>query len=91
MGAKVLMIGKNNPAVNAIQTLVALKTDNDFQIVLFQNTPAAFHERPELGDKLTRDLQDALQNNTFNRWELNWAEALFKMFIIDMKSILTST
>jgi uncharacterized protein (TIGR02246 family) len=47
-----------NPKVNAIQTLIA-KTENDqFKIALFQNTPAAFHERPELGAGLTQELQE---------------------------------
>jgi len=52
-----------NPAVNAIQTLVAVKTQDDFQIAIFQNTPASFHGRPELGEQLTKELQNALQNN----------------------------
>ena len=37
-----------NSAVNAIQTLIAQKQHEDFLITLFQNTPAAFHGRPEL-------------------------------------------
>ena len=50
-----------NPAVNAIQTLVAIKSGNDFRIAVFQNTPAAFHGRPEASEQLTRELQDVLQ------------------------------
>src|SRR5689334_19419712 len=34
-----------NPSVNAIQTLVAIKTSNQWRIDLFQNTPAQFHGR----------------------------------------------
>jgi uncharacterized protein (TIGR02246 family) len=49
-----------NPAVNAIQTLIARKQDNDWQIVHFQNTPAQFHGRPELVEKMTEDLRQLL-------------------------------
>ena len=48
-----------NPAVNAIQTLVIQKEKEDFCIAVFQNTPAAFHERPELKEQLTKELQEA--------------------------------
>jgi uncharacterized protein (TIGR02246 family) len=37
-----------NPAVNAVQTLVAAKQDGRWRIAIFQNTPAAFHGRPHL-------------------------------------------
>jgi uncharacterized protein (TIGR02246 family) len=49
-----------NPKVNAIQTLVAEKLSGYFLIVLFQNTPAAFHERPDLAKQLTDELQKVL-------------------------------
>ena len=51
-------IGKKeiNPAVNAIQTLVAQKKNDRWMISLFQNTPAAFHGRPDLQEKLTKEL-----------------------------------
>jgi uncharacterized protein (TIGR02246 family) len=45
-----------NPAVNSVQTLIAHKQDR-WGIVLFQNTPAAFHGRPELGQELTEELR----------------------------------
>src|SRR5262245_60125955 len=32
-----------NPAVNAVQSLVAVRQNNQWQIALFQNTPAQFH------------------------------------------------
>lgn len=48
-----------NPAVNAIQTMVAVKDGEEFQIASFQNTPAAFHGRPELSRQLTDELQQA--------------------------------
>ena len=50
-----------NPAVNAIQTLVASQNQGEWKIEVFQNTPAAFHGRPELSEKLTRDLRELLQ------------------------------
>ena len=46
-----------NPALNAIQTLVVAKTNNEFKIALLQNTPAAFHGRPEAIEKLTNELR----------------------------------
>jgi uncharacterized protein (TIGR02246 family) len=49
-----------NPEVNAVQTLVAVKQQNKWSIALFQNTPAAFHGRPELSERLTEELRQAL-------------------------------
>src|SRR5258708_1672454 len=49
-----------NPDVNTIQTLIAQKQGKTFQIAFFQNTPAAFHGRPELSRQLTQELQQAL-------------------------------
>ena len=51
-----------NPAVNAIQTLVAAKHDGKWCIALFHNTPAQFHGRPELVQKLTEELRQLLRN-----------------------------
>ena len=48
------------PAVNAVQSLTAIKELGQWKIALFQNTPAAFHGRPELSEKLTADLRFAL-------------------------------
>jgi len=50
--------GKNeiNPKVNAIQSLVLVKTDYGFRIAFLQNTPAAFHGRPEAVEQLTNEL-----------------------------------
>jgi uncharacterized protein (TIGR02246 family) len=45
-----------NPNVNAIQTLIAVKHEHQWQIELFQNTPAQFHGRPELAQQLTEEL-----------------------------------
>ena len=49
-----------NPAVNAVQSLVAERIDGEWRIALFQNTPAAFHGRPEAAAALTAELTEAL-------------------------------
>ena len=49
-----------NPAVNAIQSLVAVGRGADMRIALLHNTPAAFHGRPELAEQLTRELTAVL-------------------------------
>lgn len=49
-----------NPAVNAVQTLVAVRGDGQWRIAVFQNTPAAYHGRPELAEKLTEELRALL-------------------------------
>ena len=46
-----------NPAVNAVQTLVARKETAGWIIELFQNTPAQFHERPDLAEQMTEELR----------------------------------
>jgi uncharacterized protein (TIGR02246 family) len=46
-----------NPATNAIQSLIAVRVDGDWRVALFQNTPAAFHGRPEAADALTDELR----------------------------------
>jgi uncharacterized protein (TIGR02246 family) len=48
------------PALNALQTLVATKHDGQWRITLFQNTPAQFHGRPELVQQLTEELRQLL-------------------------------
>ncbi len=50
-----------NPALNAIQTLVAVKRDANWQIVVYQNTPAAFHGRPDAVAALTGELRQHLK------------------------------
>jgi uncharacterized protein (TIGR02246 family) len=45
------------PALNAIQTLIATKHDDQWRITFFQNTPAQFHGRPELVQQLTDELR----------------------------------
>ena len=46
-----------NPETNSHQTVVAEQRDGNWQIVLFQNTPAQFHGRPELVEQMTGELQ----------------------------------
>lgn len=48
------------PAANAHQTLVVVKKDNDWQVELFQNTPAQFHGRPELVEQMTDELRQLI-------------------------------
>ncbi|KQL49519.1 methionyl-tRNA formyltransferase [Brevibacillus choshinensis] len=48
------------PALHAIQTVVAEKCDGEWRVVLFQTTPAQFHGRPELVDELTEELRALL-------------------------------
>lgn len=59
--ASMIPAGKEeiNPAVNAVQTLVATNTEGAWRIALFQNTPAAFHGRPDAAARLTEELQQA--------------------------------
>ena len=50
-----------NPELNAVQTMVAVRRSGPLKIALFQNTPAAFHGRPDDADKLTEELRAALR------------------------------
>ena len=50
-----------NPALNAVQSLVATKEQDRWRIALFQNTPAALHGRAELSEQLTAELRQALR------------------------------
>jgi uncharacterized protein (TIGR02246 family) len=50
-----------DPALNAVQTLVAVKaSDGEWRIALFQTTPAQFHGRPELVRQLTDELRQLI-------------------------------
>ncbi len=41
------------PELNAIQSLVAERHDDHWNVILYHNTPAQFHGRPELAEALT--------------------------------------
>ena len=49
-----------NPAVNTIQSLVAVKREGQWRIAHYQNTPAQFHGRPDLAQQLTEELRQLL-------------------------------
>jgi len=49
-----------NPEMNAVQSMVAARKGGKWEIALFQNTPAAYHGRPELSKKLTDELRVVL-------------------------------
>jgi uncharacterized protein (TIGR02246 family) len=50
-----------DPEVNAVQTLVAVKRAGNWEIALFQNTPAQFHGRADLAQQLTDELTQTLR------------------------------
>ena len=52
-----------NPALNAQQALIAVKHDGAWRITLYQNTPAQFHGRPDLAQRLTDELRAARQQS----------------------------
>jgi uncharacterized protein (TIGR02246 family) len=52
-----------DPALNAAQSMVAVQKGGSWKIALFQNTPAAFHDRPDLAKKLTEELRAKLRDN----------------------------
>jgi uncharacterized protein (TIGR02246 family) len=49
-----------NPSVNTHHTLIAVKQEGKWLIALYQNTPAQFHGRPELVEKMTDELRQLL-------------------------------
>ena len=49
-----------DPNLNALQTLIASKRDGQWRIVLFQNTLAQFHGRPDLVQQMTEELRQLL-------------------------------
>ncbi|WP_274365136.1 SgcJ/EcaC family oxidoreductase [Paenibacillus thermotolerans] len=46
-----------NPAVNTHHTLIVVHKNENWKIALFQNTPAQFHGRPELVERMTEQLR----------------------------------
>lgn len=55
-----------NPAVNAIQTMVAERDQAVWMIAVLQTTPAALHGRPDLAEQLTQELRQAWQDSKQN-------------------------
>ncbi len=53
-----------HPGVNAVQTIVATRDSGPWRIALFQNTPAAYHGRPQLTEQLTAELRAALRQSS---------------------------
>jgi uncharacterized protein (TIGR02246 family) len=49
------------PELNAVQTMIAAKSGEDWRIALYQNTPAQYHGRPELVEALTEELRRELR------------------------------
>jgi uncharacterized protein (TIGR02246 family) len=56
-----------NPALNTVQTLVAVRTSDDWRAALFQSTPAAWHGRPQDSAALTEELRDVLRTGLICR------------------------
>jgi uncharacterized protein (TIGR02246 family) len=48
------------PERNAVQSMVAVRRDDRWRVALFHNTPAAYDGRPDMRDKLTRELNAKL-------------------------------
>ena len=54
-----------DPALHAQQSLVAILRDGTWKVLLFQNTPAALHGRPEAVVLLTQELSAELADHPF--------------------------
>ncbi|HEY3113373.1 MAG TPA: SgcJ/EcaC family oxidoreductase [Gemmatimonadaceae bacterium] len=50
-----------DPALNAVQSMIAVQKGGSWKIALFQNTPAAYHQRPDLAKQLTEELRAKLR------------------------------
>src|SRR4051794_21310012 len=48
------------PKLNAVQSLLAEQRGTQWRVVLYQNTPAQFHGRPDLVEALTEELRQEL-------------------------------
>lgn len=53
-----------NPATNAIQSAVLVRSAGAWRVALFQNTPAAFHGRPADVEALTNELREVARSRT---------------------------
>lgn len=52
-----------NPSVNAFQTMIGVRKNGQWKVAHFQNTPAAFHGRPEEGQKFSADVRAAFKKD----------------------------
>lgn len=50
-----------DPELNAVQSMLAVRKGGTLKIALFQNTPAAFHQRADLAKQLTEELRRVLR------------------------------
>jgi uncharacterized protein (TIGR02246 family) len=50
-----------DPALNAVQSMIAVQKGGVWKIAMLQNTPAAFHGREDLVKKLTEELRAGLK------------------------------
>ena len=50
-----------NPELNAVQSMVVARKGDKWEVALFHNTPAAFHDKPELSKKLCEELRAVLR------------------------------
>jgi hypothetical protein len=50
-----------DPALNAVQSMIAVQKGGVWKIAMLQNTPAAFHGREDLVKKLTEELRARLK------------------------------
>ncbi|OAI41572.1 hypothetical protein AYO38_00635 [bacterium SCGC AG-212-C10] len=49
--------------VNAVQLLTAVRDDGRWLAAAYQNTPAAYHGRPELAGQLSAELREEFRSN----------------------------
>lgn len=55
--------------VNTVQSVVLQHNGSDWMICLLQNTPAAFHERPQDVEQLTGELQEVADKDELIQYE----------------------
>lgn len=51
-----------DPALNAVQSMLAVHKSGSWKIALFQNTPAKYDMRPDLANQLTEELRAKLRD-----------------------------
>ncbi len=52
-----------NPDLNATQTLVARREEGKWSVVIYHNTPAQYHGRPDAVADLSAELREQLKNH----------------------------